>query len=112
VDAVFGGAIRLQGYALSGGEVTLQWACLAPVDRDFTVFVHALGASGAVGAQADAQPDHYPTSLWDPGETIVDHHALTIPAGAQLEVGLYDLTTGTRLKLADGSDHVTLGALT
>jgi len=112
VDAVFGGAIRLQGYALSAGEVTLQWACLAPVDRDFTVFVHALGASGAVGAQADAQPDHYPTSLWDPGETIVDHHALTIPAGAQLEVGLYDLTTGTRLKLADGSDHVTLGALT
>ena len=107
-DAVFGGTIRLQGYAIQPGSITLQWACLAPVGRDYTVFVHALDPGGKVLAQVDAQPVRYPTSLWDPGETIVDSHALEVPPGASLELGLYDLTTGQRLQLPGGADHLTL----
>ncbi|MFI5266964.1 MAG: glycosyltransferase family 39 protein [Chloroflexota bacterium] len=107
-STVFGGAIRLQGYAIQPGSVTLQWTSLAAVDRDYTVFVHALDASGKVVAQADAQPSHYPTSLWDLGETILDAHALDVPPGASVEVGLYDLATGQRLKLPNGADHLTL----
>ncbi len=109
-DAVFGGAIRLKGWALSADALTLEWECLQRPDRDYTVFVHALDPGGQVAAQADAPPDRYPTSLWDPGEVIVDRHALAERAGARVEVGLYDAATGKRLALADGSDQVTLGA--
>ncbi|HEX6513071.1 MAG TPA: hypothetical protein VF157_12265 [Chloroflexota bacterium] len=109
-DGTFGGAIQLRGYALEPGTVILQWACLASVDRDYTVFVHVLDSAGSVAAQADSQPDHEPTSLWDPGELIPDRHAVPIPPGAQIEVGLYDLATRQRLTLADGSDHLTLRA--
>jgi len=109
-DAVFGAAIQLEGYAVAADSVTLEWRCLAPVAGDLTVFVHALDASGQVVAQADAQPAHYPTSLWDPGETVPDRHAIAVPPGATVEVGLYDLATGQRLRLADGADHVLLRA--
>jgi 4-amino-4-deoxy-L-arabinose transferase-like glycosyltransferase len=107
-DAVFGSVMRLQGYAIQPGSVTLQWACLAPIDRDYTVFVHAVDAHGKVVAQVDAQPARYPTSLWDPGETVLDTHTLDVPPGASLEVGVYDLATGQRLALPDGADHVAL----
>ncbi len=107
-NAVFGGAIRLQGYAIQPGSVTFQWACLAPVDRDYTVFVHVLDSGGKVVAQADAEPEHYPTSLWDAGETVLDRHTLDVPPGASVELGLYDLATGQRLSLPDRTDHLTL----
>jgi hypothetical protein len=90
--------------------VTLSWSSQVRVDRDYTVFVHAVGADGSLLAQDDGQPDggRYPTSLWDPGEMVPDSHPLTVPAGARLEVGLYDAATGQRLKLADGRDFVLL----
>lgn len=108
--ATFGGAIRLEGYVLNSDGVTLQWVCLTPVDRDFTVFVHALDAQGKVTAQSDAQPFHYPTSLWDPGEVVVDRHVIPAAPNTMLEVGLYDLASGQRLRLADGSDRLILQA--
>lgn len=108
-DGVFGGAIQLRGYAIAPDAVTLEWQSVAPVERDLTVFVHAVEPNGRLAAQSDAQPAHYPTSLWDPGEAILDRHSLSVPAGARLEVGLYDLASGQRLLLPDGSDHVLIG---
>jgi 4-amino-4-deoxy-L-arabinose transferase-like glycosyltransferase len=109
LSAVFGGTLRLEGYVLDPGGVTLQWDCVAPVDKDYTVFVHALDNSGKLVGQSDAQPARYPTSLWDAGERVVDRHTLPVPAQASsLEVGVYELSSGARLKLAGGSDHVTL----
>jgi hypothetical protein len=123
--AIFGDAAQLLGYSLDATatapgdtvRLTLYWRSLAPLDDDYTVFTHLLGehnpaTQGPLWAGHDSQPDggHYPTSLWQPGETILDIHPLTLPADAppgdyQLEVGLYDLETMARLPAQDGSGH-------
>jgi hypothetical protein len=109
---VFGGALRLDGYSLSSQGITLQWTCLAPLARDYTVFVHVLDSSGRVIAQHDSGPldDRYPTSLWDPGEVVTDQVTLPIPNGSRLEVGLYEQPTGRRLTTSTGADHIDLTA--
>ncbi|MBV8085299.1 MAG: hypothetical protein JO247_10850 [Chloroflexi bacterium] len=110
--AVFGGAIRLDGYTITPRGITLQWVCLAPVDVDYTIFVHVLDSSGNVIAQHDSGPleGHYPTSLWDTGETITDSIELPIPSGEHLEVGLYAQPSGQRLTTPTGADHLDLAA--
>ncbi|MDE3078167.1 MAG: hypothetical protein KGJ86_22315, partial [Chloroflexota bacterium] len=110
LNALFGGSIRLDGYTLANGRLTLFWRDIQPVRIDYTVFVHAISGGGRLIAQHDAQPEQgrFPTSLWQAGESVVDPIALTVPPGASLEIGLYDLQTGQRLKLADGSDHVAI----
>jgi hypothetical protein len=50
----------------------------------------------------------YPTTLWLPGEIVVDEYELTIkaeaPAGCyRLAVGLYDAATSARLPAAEAS---------
>src|SRR5262249_42621869 len=57
---VYGGALRLAGVRLpaearSGGplEVDLEWESLAPVDRDYKVFVHLVDDADQPRAQSD-----------------------------------------------------------
>ena len=128
-SVAFGGLVALQGYDLAPdrlrpGEklsVTLYWLATAPPKRDYTVFVHLVGAEGRVG-QADGQPlqGEYPTSLWISGETIIDGHLLEIPSRSapgeyHLEVGLYLLSDGVRLVAEGdgtrGQDYAILGPL-
>jgi hypothetical protein len=119
--AVWGDAIQLLGYSLDSNEVavgetfylTLHWQALAPLDGDYTVFVHMLGGhnpatNGPVWAGHDGQPDgsHYPTSNWQPDQVILDTHPIAVPLDAppgeyRLEVGLYLLSTMTRLQASD-----------
>ncbi len=121
--AVFGGAARLLGYSLEPAsarpgeavKLTLYWQVLAPLDRDYTVFTHLLDGhnpktNGPVWAGHDGQPDggHYPTTVWQPGEVILDLHPLSVPADAppgeyRLEVGLYLLETMARLPATDAA---------
>ncbi|HVA25749.1 MAG TPA: glycosyltransferase family 39 protein [Chloroflexota bacterium] len=96
----FGGQIELTGYRASAGELVLQWQALARPAADYTVFVHALDASGKLVAQADSQPlaGEFPTSTWLPGETVLDRHALALPPGTYtIQAGLYELATLQRL---------------
>jgi 4-amino-4-deoxy-L-arabinose transferase-like glycosyltransferase len=114
LDAVFGEQIRLVGYEVvpSGPRawtLTLAWAAEAPVEHDYTVFVHLVNDSGEIRGQDDAPPGggFYPTSFWTPGETVVDRHSLSLPADApagtyRLRVGLYRPETGERLPTAAG----------
>jgi len=137
VEATLGSAVRLLGYSVGREKVApgdtlylvLHWQALAPLDEDYTVFAHLLGAhnpatNGPLWAGHDSQPvgGHYPTGVWQPGEVILDVHPLTIPADAPpgeytLEAGLYLLSTMTRLPATDGSgnplpnDAVLLGAI-
>ncbi|MGH2520485.1 MAG: hypothetical protein ACRDF8_11810, partial [Chloroflexota bacterium] len=66
---------------------------------------------------SDAQPrgNTYPTTLWQPGETIVDTHLLLVPPAFQgpgrLEVGLYDSATQQRLPLANGQSSAIVGLI-
>jgi hypothetical protein len=116
-DYRLGDALRLTGYDLeresSRTYLTLHWLCMAPIERDFTVFVHLLDSDGTLAAQADGQPvgGDYPTSLWSPGEIIEDQHvvnAAALSSGAyDVHVGMYHLETGRRLPVT-GPDGVHL----
>lgn len=115
VGADFGGRLRLVGYDWQDGRMTLYWQALAPMDEDYTTFVHVVDAQGGLAAQADSQPHDgaYPTSVWRVGEFVADGKEVALGAERplRLAVGVYLLATGERLSLADGTDHVLLFAL-
>ncbi len=110
-DQTFGDAIRLAGYDVAldalkpGGaaEITLQWQPITRLDADYTSFIHLVNANGDKVAQSDHRPGgvFYPTSLWKPGETLIDSHMLALPTDLgpgpyTLLVGLYDNTAEMR----------------
>lgn len=108
-DSVFGGLAALYGYTLSPGQpvtLNLVWKALAPMDQDYSVFVHVVdAATGQIVAQADAEPrgGTYPTSMWQPGEYISDDYHFDLPAGRySAEVGFYLPETGYRLATTTG----------
>jgi len=109
--------ITLLGFDLAGpaqpATLTLYWQAGANPSLDYTIFVHLLDPAGQLAGQADGPPANgaYPTSLWDPGEIIVDPHALPeLPAGRyRIQLGLYRPDTGERLPAAgsaEGAVHV------
>jgi len=117
-DYRLGDSIALIGYDLEeelppetggAGEVhlTLHWVSLAPLERNYTVFVHLIGPDGELAVQADGPPvgGDYPTPLWDPGEVIADERLIpteSLPPGTyNLHVGMYLLRTGERLPAFD-----------
>src|SRR5690606_13021717 len=96
---------------------------LRPVDRPYTVFLQLLDEQGLVVAGRDNQPytGLYPTSLWSPGEIIVDTFLLPLPEAGlspgsyRLITGFYEVNTGQRLPVtlpAEGRDWVELAAFT
>ncbi len=88
----------------AGGEITLYWQALAPIDQDYNVFVHLLNRAGQVITQADGPPtaNAYPTRWWAPGEVIADRRALPAAPGLQaLRLGWYDLNSGQRLAVTE-----------
>jgi hypothetical protein len=114
----FGDELRLLGYALDASGVDsgapLRLFCygqaLPEIEREYTVFVHALDASGQLVAQWDAMPreNEYPTTHWLAGRVVDDPHILVFPPGLepgsyQLAVGLYFWQTGERLPI-EGPD--------
>jgi 4-amino-4-deoxy-L-arabinose transferase-like glycosyltransferase len=135
VDQNFGGQIRLAGYTLNGAEAAeapaavwpgdvvellLEWEVLAPMERDWSVFVHLNDpVIGAPIAQRDMYLDHglRPASLLRPGERIFNRYHLAIPptavapADLTLAVGLYDFDSRERLTLSDGGDAAVLTTL-
>jgi hypothetical protein len=87
-------------------QLPLVWQSLTETGTDYTVFVHLLDESNRLVAGSDGQPldGTYPTTIWTPGEYIIDTHRLPIPgetaAGEyRLAVGLYNHQTGERLKI-------------
>jgi hypothetical protein len=85
--------------------VTLIWRALAPVDQDYSLYVHARAIDGQLVGQLDTFHGNgmYPTSQWRAGEIIVDRVQLPIPWQAEgpsllrLNVGLSERATGERL---------------
>lgn len=97
-------------------DVMLEWEVLAPMSRNWSVFVHLNDpVIGVPIAQRDMFLDQglRPTTLLQPGEHIFNYYQLTIPetavapADLQLSVGLYDVKSPKfeRLPLADEPDH-------
>jgi hypothetical protein len=96
-------------YALQPGgtlEVTLTWQALAPMEEDYTVFLHVLDSADWIAGQVDAWPVQgtYPTSQWPAGEIITDTYRIAIdpdaaPGAYRLEIGWYLLGTMRRLNV-------------
>jgi 4-amino-4-deoxy-L-arabinose transferase-like glycosyltransferase len=119
VRARLGDAIELIGYdaARTGNTIalTVYWGSIAETREDYTVFVHLVGAfnpvtQSPVWAQDDARPGRgsYPTTRWQAGEVIVDDYRLVLPADVlggeyQIEIGMYILKTGARVRLTDAN---------
>jgi 4-amino-4-deoxy-L-arabinose transferase-like glycosyltransferase len=106
--------LALVGYQcsplVSGQEwnVTLYFKVLAPIEKDYTLFIHLLGSDGQPWMQRDAQPydGHYPTSQWVPGQIVKIENSVKIPAFSpstayQLELGFYELATMERIGSAE-----------
>jgi 4-amino-4-deoxy-L-arabinose transferase-like glycosyltransferase len=108
----FGDRLRLRGVELDttaarpGGAlgVTLYWGSLAPVQDDYTVFVHLVGAAPQPVSQADGPPAYgmFPTSRWERGDVVRDPHEVALPPGLPpgrytVLAGLYRRSDGARL---------------
>jgi hypothetical protein len=118
-SAQFANEIYLLGYEVpterQPGQplcVTLYWQAAAPLEQDFTVFLHLTAADGFLQAQRDTQPvfGFYPTSSWQAGEIIADMHCLQIPPDLatgpyNLLTGLYNSAAGQRLSLISPSGN-------
>lgn len=128
IDAKVGEKIQLLGYEIEGNgreaggeqgriqgeaqtvDVTLYWQVVAPIEENYTVFVHLLNPDGNLVTQHDGQPLHgyLPTSGWSPGVVIPDHHRLLLPGELPsgryyLIAGMYTLETLERLPVL--SEH-------
>ncbi|MCC7449872.1 MAG: hypothetical protein IT324_20805 [Anaerolineae bacterium] len=82
--------------------LTLTWLPTKPITGRYSLFIHAYDAAGKLVSQIDQRPfnDAYPTDLWVVNYPFQSTH--TIPNGtgaAQLRLGWYLLTDGSRLPL-------------
>ena len=108
--------IALIGYdigsaaAHAGGfvQLTLYWEALAPIDQDYTVFVHLVDEDGNLRGQKDQPPlgGEYPTTLWGEGEIIRDEYIVEVDSRAQsgsyaIQVGMYEPEISQRLVATD-----------
>jgi 4-amino-4-deoxy-L-arabinose transferase-like glycosyltransferase len=128
LDAQFGDAIRMFGYALAPatvapGEqvwVTLYWQALRDLNSDYFVSVNLIDAHGESFAQRVSHPalDAAPTSLWRRGAIIPDAFDLRVPADAhigkyRLEISLLDRTAADLLlPLTGATDRLLLDPFT
>lgn len=83
-------------------RVVLCWKAIQPLPADYTVFVHLTDSNGELIATGDGAPMEgaFPTSMWQPGDIILDVHCLLVApddAGQRIAVGLYNLGDGSRL---------------
>jgi hypothetical protein len=105
-------------------KVTFRWIA-APMDRDYTVFVHFLGKDGAMAMQDDYDPS-IPTTRWS-GPVSYTRNVFvpaSLPDGTYtIEAGLYchtaekpgwknhDLLAGDGVKATD-AQHFDIGTVT
>lgn len=130
LDVQLGEAIHLVGYerrpdVLHPGDtldLTLYWRTDEPQPARYKVFTHLLGATwhaangNFIWGQVDSEPAGgvAPTTTWTPGALIADHYRIPLAADApagdyRLEVGLYNIVSGERLRTPAGADALDLG---
>jgi uncharacterized membrane protein len=126
LDVQFGDAIRLTGYSLVGDtiapsdivQLALFWQTPTLITARYKVFVHLLGADDRIVAQADREPGGglVPTTIWQPGQTIIDRYGVAIPLDTapgryRIAVGLYGFDN-VRLQVRGTSkDQMVLGEI-
>ncbi|MCK6624523.1 MAG: DUF4832 domain-containing protein [Anaerolineae bacterium] len=133
VNATLGETIELIGYTLqtdppqpvtsrstvfnlqspiSNLNLTFFWQPLHPPATDYTVFLHLRDQTNTTLAQRDglSLAGNYPSSRWQPGETVIDPFSLTLPPDLSpgqytLWAGMYQLDTLERLTVANDASR-------
>lgn len=116
LDLPVGSFATLAGLSLQAqpGEplkVDLVWRDREPTATSYKVFVHVLDALHKVIAQRDDFPQggSTPTTSWVPDQVISDTYQVPLPdglpQGAQLEIGMYEPSSGKRVPIGP-DDHV------
>jgi hypothetical protein len=116
--------LALKGYTLADGPyrpgdivpVTLAWQAGAGPRQRYTMFVHLVGAGGALWGQHDREPLPLPTDQWPAGARVVDLYGPTLrldtpPGRYQVVIGWYSYPSLARLPRDDGSDTLVLGEI-
>ncbi|MBN1876733.1 MAG: glycosyltransferase family 39 protein, partial [Anaerolineae bacterium] len=115
----FGDTARLLGhkvtpYSLIPGtwfDVRACWEALAPMERDYTVFVQLVGRDMTRAAERLTYPGlgRFPTSLWPTGQAFCDTYHVYVedwtptPELYDLIIGLYDAETEERLPVQNNT---------
>jgi hypothetical protein len=100
-------------------QLEVDWRVEAPLERDWSLFVHLVTPDGVIVGQRDVYPGGgaLATSDLAAGYSWRNPVAVAVPSGAyapetlQIEVGWYDLATGERLTLPDGAETVNVGTV-
>ena len=136
-DVAFGDAVVLLGYdaptvgaSVRPGDsipIRLYWQALKPLDRNYSIFLHLLDEN-EIEVQAQDKGQAYPgrgnlpTTTLAPGQTWAETWIMPVratayaPARLTWELGLFDVTSGARLKAVDKSgqplgDNVRFGQI-
>ena len=113
VDIRFGDAAQLLGYQLDRNRLTagdemhvmLCWQTRQPTATEVYFFLHLLGANNTIVARRESLPGlgRYPSTQWIPDRVFCDAVPVRVDEKAvgakvyDLEVGLVDLASGSRL---------------
>lgn len=87
-------------------RVQLVWEASQALTVDYTVFAHVLRGQTMLGQHDGPPAGVLPTTLWRPGDHIVDVHEVPLvapydPQTDRVIVGLYDLATMARLRVIE-----------
>ncbi|MBI5666561.1 MAG: glycosyltransferase family 39 protein [Chloroflexi bacterium] len=98
-------------------QIVTNWQIVQPLSRDWSLFVHLVTPDGVIVAQRDVYPGggtlatsdlpagrswSNPVAVWLPPATYA-------PVTLEVVVGWYHLPTGDRLRLANGTETLTVG---
>jgi hypothetical protein len=119
------GKVRILGYRLDDADVhpgdsmviDLAWQPLVRLERDYSFFVHVVGADDVPLGQEDRR--HFAAPTYEPGEVVVDRYEFPVyptaaPGAYRLIAGVYltfDDGSWQRLQAGDGRDAVTLATV-
>jgi hypothetical protein len=104
-------------------QLRVMWRVNQSMPIDYKLFLHLLGSPKPDGspiyAQLDVPPcgSAYPTSQWQPGDTLVAAYSLAVPADLPpgnytLDLGWYDEATAARRPISDDAHPSPGNALT
>jgi hypothetical protein len=89
-------------------HLVLYWSPASTTTTDYSIFLHVVDLNGNIVAQQDGPPQNgnAPTSMWTPGDWIVDPHELSLPSNLStgrytLQIGVYDSSNGARVPIFD-----------
>jgi hypothetical protein len=121
INMTLDGSLTLVGYDLDPTEpvpgeelqLSLYWRVAQDLSKDYHTYVHLLNDEGQAIAQSDHRPgqEYYPSSLWKPGETLLDVHVVPVPG--ETGVGVVTLVAGAYEypSLAPLGNAITMGQL-